>query len=47
MVIYLWFIIELARYSLSTIENEISTNISIKKNNVNFPSGQAKLNSSL
>lgn len=31
MVIYLWFIIVLAGYSVSTIENEISTEISIKK----------------
>lgn len=31
MVIYLWFIIGLAEYSVSTIEKEISTKISINK----------------
>jgi len=31
MVICLWFIMELAEYSVSTIENEISTQISVKK----------------
>lgn len=31
MVIYLWFIIGVAGYSVSTIENEISTKISVKK----------------
>lgn len=31
MLICLWFVTELAGYSVSTIENEISTQISIKK----------------
>lgn len=42
MVICLWFITELAGYSVSTRQNEISAQISIEKKKMIFFSGQVK-----